>query len=50
MTIKQLLLGVQELLGNPNVDSPAQHEALALYKNKREEYNRIVREFSLKNQ
>ena len=24
-TIKNLLLGIQELLGNPNADSPAQH-------------------------
>lgn len=31
ITIKQLLIGIQELLNNPNPDDPAQAEAYQIY-------------------
>jgi len=49
ITIKQMLLGVQDLLNNPNPDSPAQNEAFQLFMNDREEYNNRVREEARKN-
>jgi len=48
ITIKQILLGVQDLLDDPNPDSPAQAEAYNLFKKDRASYDsrikRIVRE------
>jgi len=44
ITIKQVLLGIQDLLDNPNPEDPAQKEPYVAYKNNREEYNRRVRE------
>ena len=44
ITIKQLLIGIQDLLDNPNPDDPAQKEPYLAYKNNRAEYNRKVRE------
>jgi len=44
ITIKQLLIGIQDLLDNPNPDDPAQKEPYIAYKNNRSEYNRKVRE------
>jgi ubiquitin-conjugating enzyme E2 I len=48
ITLKQILLGIQELLNEPNPDSPAQAEAYNLFKRDRAEYEkrikRIVRE------
>ena len=32
MTVKQILLSIQQLLNEPNVNSPAQAEAYAVYK------------------
>ncbi|KAJ3129160.1 E2 SUMO-conjugating protein ubc9 [Nowakowskiella sp. JEL0407] len=44
LSLKQILLGIQELLNDPNPDSPAQHEAYAMFKKNRTEYDRKVRE------
>jgi ubiquitin-conjugating enzyme E2 I len=48
ITIKQILLGVQDLLDDPNPDSPAQADAYNLFKKDRAAYEakvkRIVRE------
>jgi ubiquitin-protein ligase len=48
ITIKQILLGVQDLLNDPNPDSPAQADAYNLFKKDRTAYEskikRIVRE------
>ncbi|KAJ1389434.1 putative ubiquitin conjugating enzyme [Ochromonadaceae sp. CCMP2298] len=44
ITIKQLLLGIQDLLTNPNPKSPAQREAYEAYERDRNLYNRKVRE------
>ena len=39
VTVKQVLVGVQDLLDTPNTDDPANGPANSLYKNKRSEYN-----------
>lgn len=48
ITIKQILLGVQDLLNDPNPDSPAQADAYNLFKKDRISYEakikRIVRD------
>lgn len=43
ITIKQILLGVQELLPNPNPDSPAQTDAYQAFVTNQAEYRRRVR-------
>lgn len=43
ITVKQIALGVQDLLDNPNPESPAQAEAYNLFKKDRVEYERRVR-------
>ncbi|CAG7944065.1 unnamed protein product [Penicillium nalgiovense] len=43
ITIKQLLLGIQDLLDDPNPESPAQAEAYNLFKKDRPQYERRVR-------
>ncbi|KAI1270265.1 ubiquitin carrier protein [Xylariaceae sp. FL1019] len=43
ITIKQIALGVQDLLDTPNPDSPAQAEAYNLFKKDRTEYEKRVR-------
>eukprot|EP01103_Thecamoeba_quadrilineata_P015525 TRINITY_DN4937_c0_g1_i1.p1 TRINITY_DN4937_c0_g1~~TRINITY_DN4937_c0_g1_i1.p1 ORF type:complete len:158 (+),score=14.11 TRINITY_DN4937_c0_g1_i1:63-536(+) len=43
ITIKQILLGIQELLNNPNPQSPAQAEAYTLFVSNRPEYENKVR-------
>lgn len=43
ITIKQILLGVQDLLDSPNPNSPAQAEAYTLFVNDREAYNKRVK-------
>lgn len=43
ITIKQLLIGIQDLLDNPNPDDPAQKEPYLAFKNNRSEYNQKVR-------
>jgi ubiquitin-conjugating enzyme E2 I len=42
--MKQLVLGIQELLDNPNLDSPAQQEAFSNYRRDRDTYVRKVKE------
>ena len=44
ITIKQLLIGIQDLLDNPNPDDPAQKEPYIAFKNDIEGYKRKVRE------
>jgi len=46
ITIKQILIGIQDLLDNPNADDPAQKEPFVVFKNNRAEYNRRVRELA----
>lgn len=43
VTIKQILLGIQELLDNPNIKDPAQAEAYTIYMQNRKEYESRVR-------
>jgi len=48
ITVRQILTGIQQLLADePNINSPAQQEPLALYKSNRDEYNKRVRLFAL---
>ncbi|KAL0488023.1 ubiquitin conjugating enzyme E2 [Acrasis kona] len=43
INVKQILLGIQELLDNPNAQSPAQEEPYRLFVKNRPEYERRVR-------
>ncbi|KAF3918131.1 hypothetical protein AA313_de0204520 [Arthrobotrys entomopaga] len=43
ITIKQILLGIQDLLDDPNPDSPAQAEAYNLFKKDRTAYDKRIR-------
>ncbi|CAG8558071.1 8243_t:CDS:2 [Ambispora leptoticha] len=43
ITIKQILLGIQDLLNDPNPESPAQSDAYMLYKKDRKEYEMRIR-------
>ncbi|OII74155.1 ubiquitin conjugating enzyme [Cryptosporidium ubiquitum] len=49
ITMKQILLGIQDLLDNPNIKSPAQAESYQLYSNNRAEYNRRIKQQALQN-
>jgi ubiquitin-conjugating enzyme E2 I len=44
ITIKQILLGIQDLLNDPNPESPAQAEAYNLFKKDKPAYERRVRQ------
>ena len=44
LRVKDILLGIQELLKKPNIKSPAQKEAYELYKKSISEYEEKVRE------
>ena len=44
INIKQILIGIQDLLDEPNPDSPAQSEAYNLFVRDKERYKRRVRE------
>lgn len=46
ITIKQILLGVQDLLNDPNPGDPAQAEAFHLFKQDRTAYERRVRQIA----
>jgi ubiquitin-conjugating enzyme E2 I len=48
ITVKQILLGVQELLDNPNEKSPAQSDAYVIYTTRVEEYKRTIKDQALK--
>ena len=43
ITIKQILLGIQDLLDNPNIDSPAQGEPYQMYQKDKNAYQQRVR-------
>ncbi|KAE9553655.1 hypothetical protein FO519_003103 [Halicephalobus sp. NKZ332] len=43
ISVKQLLIGIQELLNNPNPDDPAQAEAYQIYIQDKPEYEKRVR-------
>eukprot|EP01033_Poteriospumella_lacustris_P005810 gene5810-4167_t len=49
ITVKQLLLGIQDLLDNPNPDSPAQREAIEIFLNDKNEYRRRIKEQARRN-
>lgn len=49
ITVKQMLLGIQDLLDAPNTDSPAQSEAYNLCIRDKVKYTKRVREEALKN-
>ncbi len=44
ITIKQILLGIQDLLDDPNPESPAQAEAYSLFKKDRAAYEKKVKQ------
>lgn len=48
ITVKQVLLGIQELLDNPNPNSPAQSEAYMIFQQHKEKYNKKVKEQAAK--
>jgi ubiquitin-conjugating enzyme E2 I len=43
ITLKQILMGIQDLLDNPNNNDAAQAKAYHIYKNDMSEYGRLVR-------
>jgi len=49
ITLKQMVLGIQDLLDDPNPNSPAQSEAYNLYMRNKTEYSRRVRSEAKKN-
>lgn len=49
ITIKQVLLGIQDMLNNPNPNSPAQREAYDIFVKDKEEYKKRVRQQALRN-
>ncbi|KAH8928402.1 ubiquitin-conjugating enzyme [Atractiella rhizophila] len=49
ITVKQILLGIQDLLDTPNPDDPAQLEAYTMYKKDKNAYTKKVREEARKN-
>lgn len=49
ITIKQILLGIQDLLDEPNPESPAQAEAYNLYKKDRPAYEKKIRQIVKEN-
>lgn len=49
ITIKQMLLGIQDLLDTPNPNSPAQNEAYQLFQRDKAKYKDRVRQEAAKN-
>jgi len=49
ITLKQVLIGIQDLLDDPNPNSPAQSEAYQLFINNKIEYRRRVKTEAKKN-
>ena len=49
ITIKQILMGIQDLLDEPNPDSPAQSDAYQLFISDKVRYKRRIREEAKKN-
>lgn len=48
ITLKQILLGIQDLLDNPNLADPAQRDAWLMCKQDRARYEERVRELARK--
>lgn len=46
ITVKQILLGIQELMSEPNLKSPANGGMYELYRGNRKEYDNSVRAFA----
>lgn len=46
ITVKQILLGIQDLLDNPNLADPAQREAYMLCKDNRPAYEEKVKKMA----
>ncbi|KAI8089163.1 SUMO-conjugating enzyme ubc9 [Halteromyces radiatus] len=49
ITVKQILTGIQDLLNDPNPESPAQSDAYVLFKKNKKEYERRVLEQAANN-
>ncbi|KAG6916607.1 hypothetical protein DXG01_006164 [Tephrocybe rancida] len=49
ITIKQILLGIQDLLDDPNVNDPAQSDAYTMFKNDKTAYERRIRQQAREN-
>jgi ubiquitin-conjugating enzyme E2 I len=49
ITIKQILLGIQDLLNDPNPESPAQADAYNLFKKDRAAYERKIKQIVKEN-
>lgn len=49
ISIKQILIGIQDLLDEPNPDSPAQSEAYSMFMRSKEEYSKRVKAEARKN-
>ncbi|KAI6005874.1 ubiquitin-conjugating enzyme 9 [Pisolithus albus] len=49
ITIKQILLGIQDLLDDPNVNDPAQSDAYAMFKNDKVAYERRIKQQAREN-
>ena len=49
ITVKQVLVAIQELLNDPNPNSPAQRESYELFVSNRSKYNEKIREQARKN-
>ncbi|KAI9308653.1 SUMO-conjugating enzyme ubc9 [Cunninghamella echinulata] len=49
ITVKQILTGIQDLLNDPNPESPAQSDAYVLFKKNKKEYERRVLEQAASN-
>jgi ubiquitin-conjugating enzyme E2 I len=49
LTVRQILLGIQDLLDNPNPESPAQAEAYQTFKQNKVEYEKKVRKWVREN-
>ena len=44
ITIKQILLGIQDLLNDPNIQDPAQAEAFTCFRQNKADYEKRVRD------
>ena len=49
ITVKQVLIGIQDLLDNPNPNSPAQADAYHLFISDKGEYERRVKQVAAQN-
>lgn len=49
ISVRQIVTGIQDLLNNPNPNSPAQREAYEIFLNNKEEYNRRIKSQAARN-